>query len=200
MKTIIEVGAHGGEDTERMLDGGLNRVFAFEPFPEMMGRLQKKFQDHESFMPVTMAVDLESGWRWFNLGRTGEGETGISSLYEIDPSAPDRWQGMTSTFGDRVKVMTTRLDEFVLSRGIDRIDYLWVDAQGNDFRVLQSLGDEISRVQAGRCEAAYRMELYADASNQYREIVAWLEARGFEVAIVPDGSFMETDVHFRRRA
>jgi hypothetical protein len=33
MATVIEVGANTGEDTERLLDGDRNTVYAFEPSP-----------------------------------------------------------------------------------------------------------------------------------------------------------------------
>lgn len=199
MKIIIEVGAHGGEDTARLLDGGVNKVFAFEPFPEMMSIVQSKFKNIDNFYPVPMAVDFESGWSWFNIGRMGHGETGISSLHPLSERVSEWFPGVPSEFTDRVKVMKITLKDFVDRWNINKIDYLWVDAQGNDLRVLQSLGDRIDIVESGRCEASYGLGLYDGIDNSYVSISKWLESKNFEIAIVPDGAFKEADVHFRRK-
>lgn len=197
MKTIIEVGGHDGKDTERLLDGGANRVFTFEPLPDLYAKLQARFSGNESLFLVPHAVDLEEQWRWFNVV-IGKG-TGVSSLHEMNPDTETVWPGVFRKFGARQRVWTTRLDTFIRANAIETIDYLWIDAQGNDWRVLQSLGDEIARVIEGKCEAANTFDLYLDVDNRVSSIAPWLQQRGFDVAFVPDGSYKEGDVHFRRR-
>jgi FkbM family methyltransferase len=199
MAMIIEVGANAGDGTERLLDGGRNTVYAFEPHPEMASRLQARFKNRENFYLVPMAVDLEEGWRWFNAGRVDN--SGISSLYEFSPDIGDRWPGVTFDHVDRFRVTTVRLDRFLEANRINgAIDNLSIKAQGNDFRVLKSLGDRIDQVHEGKCAAAYTVALYAGTDNDYAAIAAWLQERGFEVAVVPDLALKEADVHFRRRS
>ncbi len=69
---------------------------------------------------------------------------------------------------------------------------------GNDFRVLQSLGERIDCVQEGKCEAAYTVDLYKGVDNSHETITAWLRERGFEVLVVPEGGWKEADVYFKR--
>ena len=195
-KTIIEVGGHGGDDTIRLLDGGKNRVFAFEPSPEMMRILQRRLCQYDGFMPVPMAVDLEESWRWFY--EVQGHATGCSSLHPFNAATTEGWIDEAELQTIRFRVMTARLDTFIRKQGIETIDYLWIDAQGNDFRVLQSLGSELDRVREGKCEAAHVSNLYTGVDNDYRTISKWLQQRGFETVVVPDGGNMEADVHFRR--
>jgi FkbM family methyltransferase len=196
MATVIEVGANTGEDTERLLDGDRNTVYAFEPSPDLIIKLHARFKGRENFYLVPMAADLEEGWRWFNVADNDL--AGISSLYELRDDIGKVLPGVTDYSG-RYRVMTARLDNFIKANGLTKIDYLWIDAQGNDFRVLQSLGDCIDLVSDGKCEATFESDLYEGADNHYLKIAALLQARGFDVAAVPTGGFAEADVHFRRR-
>jgi hypothetical protein len=83
--------------------------------------------------------------------------------------------------------MCIRLDDFVKLYGIKEIDYLHVDAQGNDFNVMKSLGDMISIVKEGVCEVANHIELYDIEDNTVGVVKPWLESKGFEVRVEDDG-------------
>jgi FkbM family methyltransferase len=194
MFTVIEIGANHGVDTERLSNGDKHRVFAFEPFPDLFATLQKRFIGYDNMYIVPMAADLDDGWRWFNVADVHS--SGLASLHDFSPNLSVVWQGMTP-HQHRYRIMTTRLDTFISRNEISQVDYLWIDAQGNDFRVLQSLGDQINRVVEGKCEAAHQVELYTGVNNRSADIAAWLQQHGFEVAIVPNAALLEADVHFR---
>jgi FkbM family methyltransferase len=195
-KTIIEVGAAWGSDTARLLDGDKNTVYAFEPIPDHVAKLQSMFGTRPNFHLFPSAVDVEEGWRWFNVAKPEN--IGISSLHEFNPNIREEWPLQRAEYQGRVQVMTTRLDTFIEENGIRQIDFLWIDAQGNDFRVLQSLGGYIVCVQEGKCEAAYTVDLYKGVNNSHETITAWLRERGFEVLVVPEGGWNEADVYFKR--
>jgi FkbM family methyltransferase len=194
MKTVIEVGAHKGGDTEIWLRDPNTTVFAFEPAPKHIKVLKKKFSNFSNFYLTETAVDIVEEEKVFNISK------GCSSLHEFADNLkqlwPDRhhWEVL-----DKVTVNTIRLDNFVKEKNIKQIDYLWIDAQGNDFRVLQSLGKYISIVQEGRCEAAYNIALYKDVVNDVDSIVTWLDSQGFNCVIVPDNWNKEADIHFKRK-
>jgi hypothetical protein len=97
-----------------------------------------------------------------------------------------------------VEVQTIRLDTFILENGIEKIDYLWVDAQGNDFKVLKSLGDKIDIVLKGKCEGAYTVDLYKTDENRVEDIVSWLQSNKFSCNVIPDNVGKEADIHFSR--
>jgi hypothetical protein len=98
--------------------------------------------------------------------------------------------------------MTMRLDTFLDLYNINEVDYLWIDAQGNDFKVLQSLGSRIASIKEGKCEATFEVALYKEASNHAYDIKQWLESHNFECwfgGIYPVPVQHEVDVHFRRK-
>ena len=65
--------------------------------------------------------------------------------------------------------MTIRLDTFLKVFKIrTNISYLWIDTQGNDLRVLKSLGKKIYQVKKGKCEASYKTKLYKGINNDYK--------------------------------
>ena len=197
MKTIVEVGANKGTDTQRFLADESARVFAFEPTPELCLELKNKFRNNERYFPVPMAVDLTDGWTWFNIA--GQGDWGCSSIFDFTPNIHEIWEGRPDFKAtDRCRVMTIRLDTFMRLYGVDWIDYLWIDAQGNDFRVLQSLGGMIGCVQAGQVETAYEVNLYSGVDNSTESVVKYLEIMGFKTRVVPHSHRKEADVYFER--
>lgn len=196
MGTVIEVGANYGTDTMQFLSRG-DTVYAFEPTPELILHLQNTFKSKPNFHLVPVAADLENGWAQFNIA--GGGDWGCSSLYDFTPDIHEKWQGRPDfNMTDSVTVMKMRLDTFMDLYQIGKVDYLWIDAQGNDFRVLQSLGDRISDVVSGKCEGAYTVDLYEGALNDVRIIQSWLTERGFKIRVQPDNVGKEADVHFWR--
>lgn len=197
MKTVIEVGANRGTDTERWFKDQNNIVYAFEPTPELILFLKEKFKDQENFNLIPAAVDIENSWKWFNIA--GNRDWGCSSLYDFNPNIQELWPKRPDfVVTDRCKVLTMRLDTFMDTYKIKSVDYLWIDAQGNDFLVLQSLGKRISDIKEGKCEAALTVDLYTNSENKVEVIQPWLEKRGFVCEITPDKRHKEADIHFKR--
>ena len=197
MKTIVEVGANWGGDTKRFADERNNFVYAFEPTPELFDHLCETFSSYSNVKILPFAVDEEEGEAIFNIA--GTGDWGCSSLYTFDPEIHEKWEGRPDFhFTNQVTVEKKRLDNFINENNIESIDYLWVDAQGNDFKVMKSLGDKIEIVKEGKCEGSYSVDLYVNTENNVNDIVEWLTSKGFQCKIVPDNVGKEADVHFRR--
>jgi FkbM family methyltransferase len=198
MRTVIEVGANKGQDTGTFLDGNTT-VYAFEPVPELVHHLSMLFKGDKNLHLIPMAVDSSNGFKWFNIAN----DIGCSSLYQFSDDIYDKWQGRNGHFEFRpeggFQAMTTRLDTFMNNYNINEVDYLWIDAQGNDFNVLKSLGNNISLIKEGRCEGAYTVELYKGTNNNVNDIKSWLEEKGFVAEIVPDAVGKEADVLFKRK-
>ena len=195
MRTIIEVGSNDGRDTLQFLSDANNNVFCFEPTIELQLVLHNKYKNFSNFHLVPAAIDTENGFQWFNVA--GSADWGCSSLYEFAEGLEHTWPGRTDFHvTDRYKVMTIRLDTFLDNNKINEVDYLWIDAQGNDFKVLKSLGDKINLVKDGRCEATYEHILYKNTDNSAFDIKTWLEERNFQCWFT--GGPHEVDVHFRK--
>jgi hypothetical protein len=71
--------------------------------------------------------------------------------------------------------------------GITEIDYLHIDTQGNDFRVLQSLGDKIDCVKEGVVEVSKNAKYYNVQDNTMEVVAPWLSMKGFYLRILDDG-------------
>jgi len=196
-KIVFEVGANKGIDTARFLEEG-SIVYAFEPTPELILELKNKFKVHLGYMPVPLAVDLENRWTTFNIA--GSSDWGCSSIHEFNPNIHQEWGGRPDfNTTDQCRVMTIRLDTFMNIYNIPHINYLWIDAQGNDFRVLQSLGDRIKDVREGRCEVALEVNLYTGVDNTHTSVCSWLEQHGFSTKIEPHGHRKEADILFKKK-
>jgi FkbM family methyltransferase len=199
MRTVVEVGANFGNDTEHLSGGnsGNVRVYAIEPTPELVTHLEDRFAMNDNVTVHPVAIDLEEGKAQFNIA--GTRDWGCSSLYEFTEDIHEKWEDRPDfAFTDHVIIDKVRLDTFMADNSIEWIDYLWIDAQGNDFRVLKSLGDRIEHVSEGKCEGAYTVDLYSNTDNHVDDIKAWLEERGFACTIVPDNVGKEADVHFKK--
>ncbi len=195
--TIVEVGANYGNDTASFLDDKNNEVWAFEPTPELVEHLNNRFEGRKNFHLIAKAVDIEETTKVFNIA--GSGDWGCSSLYEFSDDIREKWEGRPDfQVTHKVEVQTIRLDTFITKYGINKIDYLWVDAQGNDFNVLKSLGDKIDIVAKGKCEGAYTVDLYKTEENRVDDIVAWLTSKGYSCNVIPDNVGKEADIHFSR--
>ncbi len=199
--TIIEVGANWGYDALRFAkDGG--RVYAFEPTPVLAEYMKDVFRAVPSIDIIEKAVDIEEKYVKFNIA--GYYDWGCSSLYEFVDNVKEGWTDTFSNrpdfhFTDSCTVECIRLDTFIKQTRIDVVHYLHIDAQGNDFRVLQSLGDEVARIQSGKCEVVYTQNLYKDTDNTQTNVVPWLAERGFKCTIVPHDHLKEADVYFERK-
>ena len=195
MKTIVEVGGHKGTDTLRWATDPDNIVFVFEPNPALVKRLNNSFNQNKNVHIIAAAVDLDETDKKFNIS------AGVSSLHEFSDNIKELWPDLknaTWKWEKSVNVRCMRLDTLIKNKNITKIDYLWIDAQGNDFNVLKSLGDYISIVQEGKCEAAYNIALYKDIINDVESICAWLATHNFEYTVVPDQWNKEADIHFKK--
>lgn len=197
MKTVIEVGANWGGDTEKLATKN-TVVYAFEPTPQLVNHLLDKFKNNQNVHIIDAAVDEEEGSAVFNIA--GTADWGCSSLYSFKEDIHEKWEGRPDFhFTESCIVNKIRLDTFIDEYKINLVDYLWIDAQGNDFRVLKSLGDKISLIKEGKCEGSYTVDLYQDTNNNVDDIVKWLQDKGFNCEIVPDNVGKEADVHFKRK-
>lgn len=174
----VEIGANIGSDTIRFAEQGF--VYAFEPEPNLHKNLVTMFWGKENVKLFDYAVDIEEKNKTFYSSNL---ETGIGSLYDLHPELVNSGAGIYECykqgFHNTTTVKCIRMDTFIDREGIDHIDMLWCDAQGNDFNVLKSFGTKLSIVKRGRCECTNAVPLYQDIDNHYSDVVAYLIRHGF---------------------
>jgi FkbM family methyltransferase len=180
MRIVVEVGSNNGEDTAILVQNA-DKLYAFEPDPKMFNDLVQRFGDDTRITVLPYAVHSSDGTHTFN---RSDGEPGLNSLYDLRgdllKTCLNEFQVYRDGFQSSVTVETRRLDTIMEENQIPHIDYMWVDAQGNDLIVLQSLGDRIKDLKSGRLECDYKVLIYAGVDNSYRTAVEYLESQGFQ--------------------
>ncbi len=174
--TLVDVGANEGWAAVRMLDVFPHAtVHAFEPAPDVFGRLRERAAERPGIRPVRAAAGDRTGTASFHvtashwcsslLAPTDEGRRLHGGMYEERA---------------RLDVPITRLDDWAASAGVERVDGLKIDAQGADLAVLRGAEGLLTRgVDAIVCEAALAIE-YEGAST-FSEIDLFLRERGYWV-------------------
>lgn len=194
-KIYIEVGANLGSDTINYANED-SLVYAFEPVSVLAYDLINKFKN-KNVIVIPFAVDIENTIKKFNV--SAGSNLGCSSLNNFNKNIHNEWYGRNDFhFTESYNVLTIRLDNFINIYNIKEIEYLHIDAQGNDFNVIKSLSNKINLVKAGKCEAAYAVNLYEEVDNYYENIIKYLEEHGFKTKIEMDKSGInaECDIHF----
>jgi hypothetical protein len=211
-KIIIEVGGNQGTDTIRYAEH-CDKLFVFEPVPLLADVLRDKFKYNTNVQIIQSAVSDKTENK-VKFGISGPDYThgaGCSSLNEFNPNIINEWGGRDDfAHMQYIDVTTVTLRDFIHSHNIKEVEYLHIDAQGSDLKVLQSLGDMVCKVKAGKCEAANTVNLYKDVDNNIYTIIDWLENNGFKVVALNNhhnqlitiddlpNSTEEVDVHFIR--
>jgi len=190
----LDVGAHLGEKTFAVAQQDpLVRVYAFEPnlrlAAQRMGLLP-------NFGVLPVAVAEHDGSADFYLNQ----DDAASSLLPFKPEGLRRWIGSEQLeVVSRVKVPTIRLDTFLNSAGIARVDYLKVDAQGADLAVVRSAGARLRDIARISLEVQTTPVPLYEGSASKEEVVRYLEAAGFAlVAVEPQSHGQEENLTFVR--
>ena len=185
MKTIIEVGGNDGGHSVQYANA-CDVLYIFEPIPYLASKLKGMFEWNPNVKIIQKAVSDFNGKARFGIsGPNYNWSLGCSSLNEFNPNINELWPGRRDfNMIEYIDVDVIRLDDFIKSEGIQSIDFLHIDAQGSDLKVLQSLGTEVHKVKAGRCEAANTVELYKDVDNSANSIMKHLNLNGYYVKTI----------------
>jgi FkbM family methyltransferase len=181
MKKIkIDVGANNGKDTLELATED-SIVYAFEPTQELLiQHLWPISNKCDNIKIIPFAVDIKNSFQTFNVA--GQWDWGCSSLYEFSDDIETKWPNrpdFKKTHSYTVPTIT--LYDFCNLYGIDKIDFLHIDAQGSDYNVLLSLKDKISIVKEGTIEVADKVELYSNTNNRIEDVRSFLTSNGFKI-------------------
>ena len=195
---VLEIGANIGVDSIRLHREHNLPVLAVEPTPALIQHLLNLYGHSTNVHVLPFAIDIESGIKKFNI--SGKTDWGCSSLHELSPNVAQICHQIPHLkFDDFSYVTCITGQQLCEIFGIESIEYLWMDTQGNDFNILKSFGEKIRLIKKGNCEAAYRIDLY-QVNNNYQDIVDYLHSYGFETIVGPDGlDNGECDIFFERK-
>ena len=194
--TWFDVGAFRCEHAyEHALFNPSLRVFAFEPNMQLAAKL---FGALPNIIVVPMAVSETDGCAEFNITAS----PASSSLLPIDDDNARQWTGGPEIrIVNKTTVPTIRLDTFMNLAGIQTVDYLKIDAQGADLAVLKSSGDRLKDLGKIYVEVSVTPHPVYQGCASKKEIVEFLEERGFElVAVESQSDGQEENLTFENRA
>jgi len=198
--TILEVGAHFGEDTARFLEilgNQISKVYCFEPDPrsvlvfrdyindDRVTLSESALSDKNGVAPFFQSFDPEQqnppkkyGWIPKNSYQTHKlGNSGSSSLkpgYHLTLQAP-------------IHVTTRRFDDWALQHKVETVDFAWIDVQGSEKEVINGMGHAISKVKFFWIE--FGEQQYEGAMSR-QETIDLMRIKGFQFVPNP---FTSTD-------
>jgi FkbM family methyltransferase len=136
-RTIIDVGAERGSFAEQMIDGGATEIHVIEPEPDNASYLREHFRDVPAVVVHEYAISNSDGP--LDLRRSsapsGEAVTFGHTLLERPNTDEIAWQ-------DSVEVRGRSLASLVAAGELPpRVGILKIDTEGNDFAVIEGMGD-----------------------------------------------------------
>lgn len=179
--TVVECGSHYGEDTI-MLASTFPKatVYGFECNPNTLQKCREAVRQISRIRLTESALsDIDGKITFYPINKEKtkttwpDGNQGASSIYR----ASGLYDGIEAYVQDEVTVDSTRLDTFCGSNGLSKIDFLWLDAQGAELRILTGLGCYLAKVAVLKCEVEFR-EQYA-GQPLWPEVRKFLELHGF---------------------
>jgi FkbM family methyltransferase len=175
--TWVDVGTCRGETTlSHALHNPNLKVFAFEPNLRLAAKLISRASN---YLVIPMAVAEQDGTATFYVN---EFEM-AGSLLQLNEDALRTWVGVQNHKVQRaVTVPTIRLDTFMDLAGLERIDFLKIDAQGMDLSVARSAGRRLCDIARITVEVAVAsVPLYKGAPSK-DEVLKFFEDAGFALA------------------
>ena len=171
--TIVEAGAANGVDTLEMIrmwpEG---QIYAFEPVPESYEILCQRIRGQPNIATYQMALGSHAGQRKMFVSNS------LTSSSLLSPKE-HLLEHPHVAFNSTIIVKVKTLDDWASQNGVERIDFLWLDMQGNELACLQASPLILRSVKAIYMEV-FLKELYW-GSPLYPEVRHWLSKQGFEV-------------------
>jgi FkbM family methyltransferase len=203
MKYYLDVGANDGSSSFHWAWASEeNMVYAFEPNPEMVAAIQAKVvagKLQHRYNLLEVAVSDYEGVAKFNVCTTHD--RGCSSLLDLSEKANTEWGGRRDMVpASEIHVNVIRLDSLPFIQRLEEIEYLHVDTQGSDLKVLIGLGEHLKKVRAGVVEAANKPDILYKGQNTAEETIKFLEENGFKIDSIRsnDAQHNEVNIHFTR--
>jgi FkbM family methyltransferase len=201
-RTFVQVGAFTGDDK---LIAACRRyghhLYMFEPNPKRAAELERKSAGAPTIHVVAKAVSNRNGSAVFHIACYDD----CSSLQNFDAAANTAWVHQWHPYKhfemvEDIEVEVIRLDTFLDANGVALVDRLEIDAQGEDLRVVESLGARIADVKKIQIEVnIHASPLYSDSFTR-DQAVAFFASQGFERHISWKQSMnREENIVFRNR-
>ena len=192
---IFDVGAFNGLDGLILaIKNPETMVHAFEANPNLIKEIKRNKKKIELFKKIKIknykinnyAVSNKNSFLKFNIAKNPT----VSSLNEFSNNIDITWPGYREvhcTVVKKIKVKSITLEKYCNDNKINIINYLHVDTQGSDLKVLKGLKKKIKIVQKGVLEAALNKKnsLYKK-NHTIKEAKFFLTKNKFKISKIED--------------
>lgn len=183
VETAVDVGANQGEWTLAVVRAAprIERVVAYEPAEAACRRLRalaEELGDRLTVRPIALS-DAAGAARLVE--EAGDGQQ--SSLFP-GPGLPE---------GTSIEVRTASLDEECKALGLDRVDFLKIDAEGAEFLVLKGASGLLERAAVGFIQFEYNAP-WRFAGSTLTAAVGFLGSYGYSVFLLQQGALLTVDL------
>lgn len=210
-KTLVHVGAHGGEEARKYETLGAARVVWVEADPDMFRRLQANL-DAAARRPQPLIARILGFPRTQHIAvealvgdedgrevefRVVNNDGASSSIFGLHDNARARFAGLSET-GEVRRLTMRRLDTVLAEAGVppSEVDAMVIDVQGAELLCLRGAEAALRSAELLECEVS-RIPIY-EGGVLLDELSSWLKARGFTLAAPVRQD--HTDAVFRRTA
>lgn len=180
--TFVDVGANAGAWTAMWLSFAPKdcRGILFEPLPDMQSTLLRLFAEKDSISLVDMACGDEEA---------------------IVPLAIDQTFSETSSLAGHIRnhnvtyhqTKVCTLDGMLPVRGFTQVDFLKIDAEGFDGRILKGASHLLSTQAIATIQFEYN-SMWASAGSTLTEVTTWLAQLGYEVFLIRSDGLHKLDL------
>lgn len=169
---VVEAGSYDGADTESMANmWPEGKIYAFEPVPGLYERTKLR----TNHLPNVFCFQLALG-----------DKPGVLPLYVSEP-----WDASSSLAAPKehiqiypgvqfpriIQVQVKTLDQWAQEHSVNNVDFLWLDMQGYEPRMLMASTKILKTVKVIYTEVNTK-ELYENIIL-YPQLTVWLKAQGF---------------------
>ena len=176
---ILEAGAHFGTDTVKFIDQWpCSQILCFEPLPESYENLVENTRNFPQVETYKLALSNREGSATFYVCHGTEGlarpnELGASSLLPPSKDMEIHYKG------PKIQVNCVVLDKWCSQQGVDHIDFMWLDMEGNELQALSSSPEILKTVKVIYTETNFIS--FRKGMTRYPALKAFLEKAGFVV-------------------
>lgn len=182
---ILDIGSNIGISTlffKRLFPDSI--IYCFEPDPHVFGILEKnvKENDLKNVFLINSAVSDHSGGASLYVPSWSSGS---SSLFLKKLEIEKGFADMTMLEKNAIKekeVEVMRCSQFIVDKGINRIDLLKIDAEGAEERITNDIKPFLNRIGMLMMEFHYSRDF---RENRLSSIVSTLEEAEFLVSVEP---------------
>jgi FkbM family methyltransferase len=185
-RTVFEIGACEAEDTVRYARlFPRAEFFLFEPLPGNQRSIKARLAEHNEIRASLHGVALSDadGEAVFHVSSGAsptDRQTGNKSSSLLAPGElPEELQWIK--FQEQITVPTMRLEKFCRDHKVGRIDYVHMDVQGAELRVLKGAGPKIDSIGLVWMEVSFKPAY--DGQPLEAEATQWMESRGFRKVV-----------------